>query len=1068
MQARLTFLAIAATLSALQPGCHDEPIEATRIQGVTTSYSGIVKGNAYVDAPAVAGGTTKLYVVGMKVELHAKGEGDALAEGVTEEGGRFAINFQHDSDRNELELYLKFVSTTEDGMIRVRKRVLGVKSTRNDEYLKDTPIVVASSSPSVDNDQGEIALDADKTKAHLLHWANRARLFATTELGAESPLPTDPNDPLDIMVPPFGANGSNAPSYFVPDTRVPEIVTLITSGVLVFTIPVGVAVLAYVKAEFSDQDALYIAEGMETDETVFHEFGHYLLWHAQGKKWLNPLKASFASHSYNTNSSNTKIAWTEGFANGFEHIVNSWSSRDDLVGARDDNARTPETPGINGNPTCGAGAGATCNDQGVSHGYFSEFYIESILYDLWDGPSNLDSGPNNSLPVVAADYDDDGVDGTELTFLDLMRPILDTKNGNQASLVDNIVDYYGRLFDLHPERTIKDLFAFDNIRNLHEDAASDYLLRDLLNTDSISAPRSIEVELYSLDASWNLIASTGTKVEQITVDVTRLVGSRDDFNLSSLAVGVVSNTLHDDLVLSGTPALGVATLSFNRNTLGYGFRFANNAYGAPLSGLPTVEPELAVTFAPGMHLEAIDGARVMIGEPVTGQHSTVTVAAGATLTLGGGPGGANPQPEYPGGPMVSKGKLYVHAGSKLIIERGATLEFEKGGEIVLEGPDAELIIRGTLAIRPGATFQWSAINGGMVTFDLASSGGAPNLVMDLGSTFLVHEVPFKIADLTYVRPTDGASREVIMENGAIGWFGTNAYFDVSKATVTLTGSSIQALHGKHLGVILNGNAHTIADMDFSGGARCLYEKLAAGTPLTITDSTFTGCGVGIEVGNRSVGLDHVTITGGTTGLLTTNTRDVGIANSTLSGNTIGWHLVQHGTGTFSLGNTDVIGNGRGVFVDGGNSQLLGTVIVSDSTLAGNGVGLESKDEKVRFQNNADVSNNNIGVRMVGAFAVVIANATTFTGNNISIQLDAAGTPDLDGINGFYPRNVITLGVALSGTIANTQACVMAPTIKVTSDVWFTSAGVGFWLPNSMTTAPYTVTTTGGCVVTLVN
>jgi hypothetical protein len=356
----------------------------------------------------------------------------------------------------------------------------------------------------------------------------------------------------------------------------------------------------------------------------------------------------------------------------------------------------------------------------------------------------------------------------------------------------------------------------------------------------------------------------------------------------------------------------------------------------------------------------------------------------------------------------------------------------------------------------------------MVTFDLENLGGAPNLVMDLGSKFKANEVPFKIADGTYVRPSDGAARKVIMENSATGLFGKDAYFDVSKATVTLTESSIQSLDGKsHLGVILNGNAHTIDDMEFGGGARCLYEKLGAGTPLAITNSRFIGCEVGIEVSGRSVGLDNVTITGGGTGLLTKSPRDVGIQNSVLSGAKIGWHLVQHGTGTFSLNNTDVLGSGRGVFVDGRNAQLLGTVIVNGSTLSGNGVGLESKDEKVRFQNNAEVSNNNIGVRMVGAPAVLIANATTFIGNNISIQLDAAGMPDLDGANGFYPMSMLAPGLALSGTITNTQPCVMAPTITVTSDLWHTWGGGGAWLPQPMTMAPCTVTTTAGCPVVLV-
>jgi hypothetical protein len=1069
MQTRLALLAVFA-LSAVHSGCLEHENEGVSTQSVTTSYSGHVDGAAFVDAavdPNDGGGTTKLYVVGMKVELLAKDAlGDTvLDEDFTEEGGAFSLDFAHDSTKSELELYLKFTAETSDGMIRVRQRFLGVKTTRNESFLKDTPIVVQATSPSVDSHQGEIELDVTNTKPHLLHWAGRARTFVTVELGRRSPLPTDPNDPLDIMVPPFGFNGNNASSFFVPDIRVLDIATLIASGVLIAVIPLFVTVVAYVNMEFSDQDAIYIAEAREFDGTVFHEFGHYLMWHAQGKKWLDPLRASFSSHSLVTNGGNTKIVWTEGFANGFEYIMNSWSAMDDLVGASDSDIWTPSVPALYGTPSCGGGAGSTCNDQGVSHGYFAEYYVGTILYDLWDGPDTFYSGPNNAPPALdnPTDYDDGGVDGTQLTFLQIMDPILDTKNSPQFSLVDNIVDYHGRIFDRHSESAITDLFTFNNIRNLHTDAQTAYLQFDLLNSDAISAQRSIEVELYDV----NLTTSTGTQIEDFTIDVTRLVGTRDDFNVSSNAVGDVSETLRDDLLIAGLPAFGAATLSFNKRLQTYGWRTVANAYGAAVSGLPTIETDYAVTLAEGMHLSAIDRGRIVIGEPNTNQHATVTVADGATLTLGGGFGGAFPQEEYPGGPMVSKGKLFIHAGSKLVIERGGTLEFLRGGEIVIDGPGAELIVRGDLVIRSGATFTWTATNGGMVTFDLEDLGGEPNLTMDIGSTFKVHEVPFQILDHTYVRPTEVTALQVVLENGARGKFGQDAYFDMSSTTVTLDDSVIESLDGaKHLGIVMNGNGHMIDSMEFIGGTRCLHETRFASSTLLVTDSTFTNCSVGIEANNRPVGLSTSTITGGTIGLLTTNNPDVGVTNSTISGTTIGWHLVDHGSGTFALTDSTVSGSGRGVLVEPAAVWGTGSVIVHDSDLLGNGVGLESNGERVKFETNSEVRENTTGVRMIGGTAVLIAADTMFRGNTTSVALDGAGKPALDRNNQFYPTTTVTPGVALSGSIVDTQPCVVASTIKVTSDDWFVWAGA--WVAQSMTLAPYAITTTNVCAVTLVN
>lgn len=1077
MRVHSQVVGVAVLLFASLLGCQDRVHESVREMAVSTFYSGTVSGNASVDIP----NTPRLYLVGMKVELRMKDAlGDTvLSEGATGEGGRFELAFGHDSDKDEIELYLKFIAETEDGMIRVRKRFAGVKSTREEDVLKDTPIVVESTSASLASELGDVVLDASETKPQLLHWANRARAFVKAELGGESPLPTDPGDPLDIQVPPLGFNGNSAPSFFIPSSTVTKLVNvvnaLVTAGLLV--VPAGFLLIsAYVNAEFSDQDALNIAENMELqEETVFHEFGHYLMWHAQGKKWLNPLQASFAQHSERTNASNSKIAWTEGFANGFERIVDSWSWQDDQERATDSNTLAPDAPGAFGVPTCGAGAGPTCNSQAVSHGFFSEYYVAMILYDLWDGSNNLFSGPNSVGPGVASDHDDAGSDGIELAFIDILRPVLDTKNSSQGSLVDDIVDYHDRLFALHSERAITDLFTLNNIRNLHTSAnpptLGNFVIGDLLNTDAISFQRDVEVELYDYDSNTQtIVSSRGTQVERFTVDVPLLRGMFNEFNFSSNNAGVVTGELHDDLVISGAPAIGPATLTFNHSGR-YGWQSANNIYGAALSNAVTVEPQFDVTLATGMHLTAIDRGTIVIGEPLTGQRSTVTVAAGATLTLGGGLGGAFPEPEFPGGPQVSKGKLFIQPGSKLVIERGGTLEIKQGAEIVIEGPSAELIIRGDLVIRPGATFQWAGINGGMLTFDLENLGGAPNLTMDPDSTIKVNETAFTIAADSYVRPTDGAGREIILEHSARGRFGRNAYLDVSKAHLVLDDSVIESATGeRHLGVILNGGTHVIDEMEIRDGNQCIRDSIP-GAPLTITNSVLTNCGVAIDVTFRSVGLLNVTITGSGIALRTKQSPQVGVSNSLLSGTQIGWHLIQHGSGPSGLSNTTVSG-GVGVLVDGatGGTAGAGSVRLLHSVVTASGVGLKSLGQRVRLQAGTRVENNTVGVQMVGAGAVLdlgLQSASSFSGNGISIQLDQAGVPVLDGGNLFFPRGPLQPGLTLAGTIADSTPCAGSKTITVTSDLWHLwNAVAGVWLPQLMTTSPYNVTSTIGCVYTL--
>ena len=385
-----------------------------------------------------------------------------------------------------------------------------------------------------------------------------------------------------------------------------------------------------------------------------HEFGHYVMWHAQGKKWLNPLEASFAVHYRETNSADSKLAWTEGFANAFSRIVDNWSFMDDQEGGSD-NVFSPsvEAPNSFGNPTCNGGAGITCNGQATSHGFFSEDYIDHIFYDLWDGPTGLTKGPNAATRTGFV-HDDSGIDNVELSFAAIMEPILDTETEYQASLIDNIVDYHSRLYPLHNDREIKNLFvgppfvvgtpAVGRIKNLQTSAGTNPVLQDIPNTDSIAFVRNVEVELYRVNANTNpitIVRSTGTQIEPFTVNIT-LRRTTDGSNLG-VTVGSAL-TLSDDLVVDGSSAVGNATLRFNSSTRPIGFRFpGNNTYRAPAGILFTTTPELDVTIAAGTRLWAKDRGTLVLGEPANGQMATVIVAAGATLELGGGLGGDLPR-----------------------------------------------------------------------------------------------------------------------------------------------------------------------------------------------------------------------------------------------------------------------------------------------------------------------------------------------------------------------------------------------------------------------------------------
>ena len=1006
-------------------------------------YNGTVSGFATVliDGDPLA-------IEGMTVELYKKTEPlpMMLATGATGAGGAFALEYEDEDPTETIELYLNFVAQTEDGMIRVRARDVLGKHTRFETLFQDDPIIVEPNEEdeeSVITDLGEISLDRNEAKPQLLHWANRARKFVTDELGeGPSPLPhDDPSKPLDIMDSPIP--GDKDGGFFIPalwhDELIPAAVAILT--VLTGAPPGPLLIAAFaliVNDEMSDQDCIYLAKTVDaqtSDDGVYHEFGHYFMWHAQEGDWLNPLEASFANHSVEWNAANPKIAWTEGWADAFGSMVDSWSAADDGEGANDD-TRNVDDEGAERLILCNGG-GSGCSQQAVTHGFWSEHFIASALYDLWDAPN-----------------DDGGEDVIELSFAELAGPIL----GSKGDVVSDIVDYHNRLIDLDLpaaaelseqralDRALTELFTLEDgpnkVRNLSTDLASPaHAFGDLLNTDAISFSREIEVQTFK-EKDDDTLKEANKDEATFTVDVPVLSGPDDTFNVSSMGSGDFEEVLLDDLTITGTMGIGAAQLHINFRER-RGWQSGSNSYGVPTAAFVAGERNFAVTLAGNMDVEVIDQGQILIGQDSTHRTADVTLEAGATLTLGGGPGGANPSPEFPGGPLVSKGMLYIDDDSSLVIERDATLVIKRGAEIVVDG--SELIIRGDLVVEDGATFQWTAINGGMVTFDLPDLAGEPNVIMAKNSTIKIHETAFTIAPFSYVRPTPSDAtgpRTIIIEHGSIGYFDEEAYLDTTGTFLTLTDSTIEANDGdKHKGVRLDNNLHLIEGMTFTGGTLCIEElgsAAGAGDPLTISDSTFGGCTTAIQVDNRSLVLDLVTIDDGTTGVAAFGVADVTVGFSEITQQT------EHGL----------------------RMEQSASAAVIESTFRWNNVGIEITDGAGLRLEDATITQNSVGVRATDGATVnagyvgSVGSFTHFDRNSVGIQLQDAGFPVLAGDNAFSEASGVGVR-SISGTVDDGGAC-GAATIIVDADVWNDKVGA-VWNTVSLTFSPYSITSNaGGC------
>jgi hypothetical protein len=790
--------------------------------------------------------------------------------------------------------------------------------------------------------------------------------------------------------------------------------------------------------------------------------------------------------------------------------VDAWSRTDDgefgfdrTTAYEDRTQFAPET--ITWSIACTGGL--TCNNQALSHGFVSEWYTSTTIYDLWDGPDNLQL---NGPAPVPSDYDDSVLDAfgavivpasdfVELSFADIIQPILDNAgtggfhsllNDQEQFLINDFIQYHKELMELtftaplddlqecSTDRAITNVFHNNGIRNLHSSLGTalfpSFLFSDFLNTDAISFQRQVETEFYDLDPVTVSATPQSTVFQTFTVDVTELHDSVDDFNFSSNASGDFGGDLQDDLLVTGTLSGGSARLLFNNDTT-YGWQNAGNNFGNLFLPIPTVEQEFYVSLCGGMRLEANEGGSIILGNDLTTHSATVTVESGGILILGGGRNGQVMEREYlPNGPFVSKGKLRINAHSRVVIERGATLQINPGAEILLAGPEAVLEIRGDLVISDDANFTYTSTGGGYVLFDLPDNGGAPNVTMGNNASITLDEVPFTVAFDSYVRPDDKSGLEFTISNST-GSFQNNAYIDVSQAFFTLAESTIQLDSGamSHKGIILNGAAHDIHDNTISGGAPGIYDSNSAGnTDLTVVDTEISSCVTGIEVVDLSTHLSGVTISGCGTGLKTVRgsanivgsrlvncgrgweaTELIGASSlrrSTVSGNVdYGLHVESVSNAELTIRNTDVLNNQWGVWA-GGPMQL----IARDS----------------RFTNHAKS-----GMYLTNGVVLDMDSSAgnVFSRNMTSIELDNAGEILLlNGLNLFYPYNTLTDGMTIQGTVDNAVACSdpsFNPNIAAGGNTWFHTFIVATqtWLSTNLASSPYDIKTADGCAYTLV-
>ena len=678
------------------------------------TWSGTIAGRVLTSQWNGRSKTTKaafpLAVSGIRVELMGK-DGlwdDFLASAHTDDDGRFSITFSttQGSEGSYLELYVNVVATTAGGTIRVIKRI-GI--TRSGTCGRSNPTDLSYNTHALN--LGDVSPDHDDVKPHLVHYGFQNRGFLGQN-GLGNILPNSQSKPLKMMISPLNAKQNRA--LFIPGGyRNPVAGALIaTFGQLGF-IGLGIGAISAAGLTFylSNDDCLYIGENEETEETVYHEFGHYLMWHMQNKSWANVLEASFASHSYQTNASNPKIAWTEGWADGFSQIMDAYT-------VRYDGERDVDDSGISGNevrttlennksPTKRNGVFA--NEYTLTKGYLSEYFIATTLYDLWDSSNNLTLRPNSpsnatstgagsptgaSNPALAFNDDNPSnvfrpsispqgiLDESGLSFADLVAPIR-AHPGNgiwgigqfSSTVVQNMSEYFRYLLQLHGDceerRQLANVFLLNRISDFPNQAGlSPDAPTQRMGTDEIQRAVTMTEPLFTYDSGDQAYYANGTTTLTVTLDKNELAGVVDSYNL---AAGAAS--LSDPLTVRDGAALGLNS-GTERGYSGSGqYAPGSGSYAAELCG------RLRLTVARDGRLE--------LG---SAQGNTATAALGNSGLIEGQNGGT----------------LRVDAGSVLTIRRGATLAVRNGSTLVVNG-QVRVESGGFICVEPGANLVFSPV-----------------------------------------------------------------------------------------------------------------------------------------------------------------------------------------------------------------------------------------------------------------------------------------------------------------------------------------------------------------------
>lgn len=911
------------------------------------------------------GGNVDIPVSGIKISLMDKDGGlnpdDELGVTWTDDNGNFTFSinecqketgclFGANCEGNALELYLKIESSTAGKTINVRQRYGG---TRDVTFRK-------SNVWHWDHNDGEPSTlnmgnvrPSKSIKPQLLHWANVSRNFVNGPNGLQSEgivLAPNKQKQLDIMIHPMGPNlgGVFIPGY--NQNLVYNYLRFRISNTLA-----GPSVLT--RNQISNDDCVYIGKASENNEDLlFHEFGHYLMWHLQNKSWQNPLEASFASHSEIFNCKNPAIAWNEGWATGFGSIIDNFARNDDNEAGQYSYRHFVELGVFDikyfRNQSWNVKRGSNiAKENTVTHGFVSEGNVGSVIYDLYDGVGKVGRYENVlTTKDIVESHSDNGNDNVSLTFAQICKPLLNNQGQgfNSQLVIKNITDYAFELAEIvpcHQKRLIKDIFDFNDIRSFDNPPT------ETISTDRVAEIISITNATFKWKSNIQAAKFKGDETFDYSIDVPVIDASRSNFNLK-FRTGETNAHVSDNLTVTEGRIFG-----FNTNTAG---DWANAGTPNPPSG-SRLGGFVSSTFTLN------DGGAIEVGTFDASTFADVSFCSGSQLIL------RNDAVSSPAS------RLVIHNNSSLTIEQGAILEYHPNTQIILNGPNAQLIIKGEIRLMNDAVFsvQGGAQGLGKVIFHkdwqnsnlniprlingngsvaLNGSGKTNTLVEIIGNEGLVVFNDITNFSVTNAKVEMGLGSKLIVEASKL--------FSMNNTEVTAKNTS-----QKHGGVHVWGcgdNKFTGVDVKFgtigfnnypdrhnrNGGSNCR-------TKLKLNSVNISDCDIGIySQGNELVFKNGSITSFGQIGWKATAQSTISLLNNinieSLAPNAQG--IQRYGNGTVHIYNSKIHETKHGLYTEEGfirptcteiyNNNGVGAWLEGDATLA------MSNSSKTVFSNNS--------------------------------------------------------------------------------------------------------------------